>query len=394
MKSLKITSVLLAAVCLFACQSNIIEVPDSPFAISNDSYTVETIADGFVIPYGIAILGEEEYFITDRVGKMFYFKEGALTEISGMPEVVTFGTPGLPAIMHGGLMDISLHPNYATNSWLYISYLDAADGRAKVSRLKVRNNEVTEFQNLFSTRRDNYSGNGMRIEWEDDSHFFLNIGNSDFSTSTSPVLYAQDLNDDAGKIHRLMEDGGIPDDNPIFEGFSVPGSIWSYGHRDVQGLFFEKSTHTLFGLEHGPKGGDEFNIIEKGKNYGWPLFSNGINYDGAWVSMITEDSAAQFTVFSEFYWTVPTYDGGQAIAPACLLKVSGSTIAEWNDLFLIGSLAYRRLMKYNRDSDETFGLAIEGRVRTIKQLPNGDIIALIERSDLREANGKVVRISG
>lgn len=214
-----------------------------------------------------------------------------------------------------------------------------------------------------------------------------------FSTSSNPVLNAQDLNDDAGKIHRLMEDGSIPSDNPVFERFSSPTTIWSYGHRDVQGLYFEESTNTLFGVEHGPKGGDEFNIVKKGKNYGWPLFSYGINYDGAWVSTISEDSAAKSTVLPEHYWTIPTDDGGQALAPACLLKVNGSTITDWNDYFVFGSLAFRRLMKYNRETDETFGLNIEGRVRTIKQLPSGDIIALIERNDLTQSNGMIIRIS-
>lgn len=376
---------------LISCDDHLVKVPDSPYPVSNDSFSLDTIARGFTIPYGIAIVEDNEYFITDRVGKMFHFKDGNQVEISGMPEVVTFGTPGIAAIMHGGLMDISLHPQYPANPWIYISYL-GTDGLAKVSRLKVQNNAATQLETIFTTRSQNYTGNGMRIVWEDDTHFFLNIGNSNFSTSTNPVLNAQDLNDEAGKIHRLMEDGSVPADNPVFEGFTSPTTIWSYGHRDVQGLYFEHATDTLFGIEHGPQGGDEFNIIEKGKNYGWPLFSYGINYDGAWVSTISEDSAATFTVLPEHYWTVPTNYGGQALAPACLLKVEGSNIPDWNDYFLFGSLAYRRLMKYNRKTGETFGLHIEGRVRTIEQLPGGDIIALIERNDLNQSNGMIVRI--
>ncbi|SDL48399.1 Glucose/arabinose dehydrogenase, beta-propeller fold [Catalinimonas alkaloidigena] len=376
---------------LASCTTNVVKVPASPYPISHDAFAVDTLAQGFTIPYGIAIVSENEYFITDRVGKMFHFKAGTLTEINGMPDVATFGIPSLRAILHGGLMDISLHPDYATNAWIYISYL-AADGFAKVARLNVQDHTATQFEPIFATRSQNYTGNGMRIVWEDDTHFFLNVGNSNFSTSTNPVLNAQDLHDDAGKIHRLMDDGSVPPDNPVFEGFGGPTTIWSYGHRDVQGLFFEQSTRTLFGVEHGPKGGDEFNIIEKGKNYGWPLFSYGINYDGAGVSTLSEDSAATFTVLPEYYWTVPTDDGGQAIAPACLLKVDNSTIADWNNSFLIGSLAYRRLMKYNRQTNETFGLTLEGRVRTIKQLPSGDLIALIERNDLTKANGLVVKI--
>tara|TARA_R110000744_G_scaffold42133_1_gene95298 strand:- start:2785 stop:3966 length:1182 start_codon:yes stop_codon:yes gene_type:complete len=392
LKTTKILCAILLSSYLIGCQSNKVKVPDSPYPISDDSFTMDTIATGFVIPYGIAILEEDEFYITDRIGKMFHIQNGNKTEISGMPKVVTFGTPGLPAIMHGGLMDISLHPNYASNGWVYISYL-GEDGLAKVSRLKVHDNAATEFQPIFATRHTNYTGNGMRIVWEDETHFFLNVGNSNFSTSTNPVLNAQDLNDDAGKIHRLLEDGSIPADNPIFKGFTSPSTIWSYGHRDVQGLVLDTLTHTLYGVEHGPKGGDEFNIIEKGKNYGWPLFSYGINYDGAWVSTISQDSAATFTVFPEHYWTVPTNDGGQAIAPACLLQVTGSTISDWNNYFLIGSLAYRRLMKYNSETGKTFGLKIEGRVRTIKQLPSGNIIALIERNDLRQSNGFIVKIS-
>ena len=378
--------------CLTSCNTNIIKVPASPYPISNDSFSLDTIAQGFTIPYGIAIVEENEYFITDRIGKMFHFKDGHQTEIAGMPAVATFGTPGIPAIVHGGLMDISIHPNYSSNPWIYISYLNP-DGLAMVSRLKIQDNTATQFEVIFKARNQDYTGNGMRIVWEDEAHFFLNIGNSNWSTNTNPVLNAQDFNYDAGKIHRLIEDGSIPFDNPIFDSLEVPTTIWSYGHRDVQGLYLEDATNTLFGIEHGPQGGDEFNRIEKGKNYGWPLFSYGINYDGAQASIISEDSAAAFTILPEHYWTVSTNYGGQAVAPACLLKVSESNISDWNNYFLFGSLAFRRLMKYNRETDETYGLNIEGRVRTIKQLPSGDIIALIERNNLKESNGMIIRIS-
>ena len=377
--------------CLISCTNTEIHVPDSPYPMSEDSFSLDTIARGFTIPYGIAIIQDNEYFITDRIGKMFHLKNGQQIEITGMPAIVTFGTPEIPAVMHGGLMDISIHPSYSTNGWIYISYL-ASDGFAKVSRFKIQDQTATAFETIFTTRAQNYAGNGMRIVWEDDTHFFLNVGSSNFSTKANPFLNAQDLQDDSGKIHRIMDDGSIPEDNPIFKGLTTPTTIWSYGHRDVQGLYFDPTTQTLFGAEHGPKGGDEFNIIEKGKNYGWPLFTHGINYDGALVSTISEEEAATFTVFPEHYWTVPSEDGGRAIGPSCLLKVEGSTISDWNDYFVFGSLAYRRLMKYDRKTDETFGLSIEGRIRTLKQLPSGDLIALIERNDLKKSNGMIIRI--
>lgn len=380
-----------AGICLSGCMEPLVLVPDSPFPIAEDRLAIDVVETGFTIPYGVAIVGEEEYFITDRIGKLYHWKENSLSEVQGLPVVVTFGVPGLPSILHGGLMDVSIHPNYASNGWIYICYL-AEDGFAKVSRLTLQNDSIDQFETIFVTKDPNYTGNGMRIAWQDESRFFLNIGNSDYSTREYPILVAQDLGHDAGKIHRIGEDGSVPPDNPLFDGSTVPTSIWSYGHRDVQGLYYERSTSTLFGLEHGPKGGDEFNVIEKGANYGWPLFSYGVNYDGAQVSTLSEDSASRFTVLPVHTWTVPTPSGGQALAPSCLLKVSESSISDWNDHFIFGSLAFRRLMKYNPETQETVALNVTGRVRTIKQLPGGDLLALVERNDLRRANGKIIKI--
>ncbi len=369
-----------------SCNDGLIQVLDSPYPISHDSISIDTIAEGFTIPYGIAIVNENEYFVTDRVGKLFHLKKGKQIRIKGIPEVLTFGVKIEPAIIHGGLMDVSLHPNYSINSWIYISYLDV-DSLAKVARMKLQNHRVSDFEVIFTTRQTNHTGNGMRIVWHDAQHFYLNIGTSNLSDKPQNLQY------DVGKIHRLTDDGSIPTDNPIFDGLTSPTTIWSYGHRDVQGLYYDKVNDILFGIEHGPKGGDEFNIIEKGKNYGWPIFSYGINYNGDTISRITADSAATFTILPEHYWTVQTENGGQAIAPACLLKVDKSNVSDWNGYFVFGSLAFRRLMKYSRETNETFGLNIEGRIRTVKQLPNGDIIALIERNNIHKKNGVIVRIS-
>lgn len=367
-----------------------IPVPPSPYPISDDEFTVSTLAEGFSIPYGIAIVNADEYFISDRIGKLFHYREGMLSEVKGVPDV---GLAKLgEVILMGGIMDISLHPDYAINRWVYITYV-SNDCLSKVARCKIENSAITQFENIFTTHHQTIAGNGLRMVWEDDHHFFLNIGGTSFSTKSQPILVSQDLHSEGGKIHRLMDDGSIPQDNPIFKGFISPSSIWSYGHRDVQGLHFDAALNELVGVEHGPKGGDEFNVIEKGKNYGWPLFSFGTHYTGEPVSLISRDSAATFTVLPEYYWTVPTEDGGQAIGPACLLKVDGSNIADWNDQYLMGSLFYKRLMKYDRATNQTYGLNIEGRVRTIKQLPGGDIIALIERSNTGESNGKIIRIS-
>ncbi len=302
---------LLAVVCCAGCGNNLIQVPPSPFPVSDDAFSVDTVARGFTIPYGLAIVGEDEYLISDRVGKLFHYSGGELSEVEGMPPVATFGTPGIPAILHGGLMDLSLHPDYRENGLIYACYLDM-EGTARVSRFRVEVGRAMDIDTIFSTRQPNWSGNGMRIVWQDSTHFLLNVGNSDWSTAANPVLYAQDLTIGAGKIHRLLADGAVPPDNPVLPG---PTTIWSYGHRDVQGLVSEEATQTLFGIEHGPQGGDEFNVIEQGRNYGWPNFSYGINYDGATVSTISEDSAATFTILPEHYWTVPTNYGAGTGSP-------------------------------------------------------------------------------
>jgi glucose/arabinose dehydrogenase len=366
-------------------------IPPSPYPISDDAFSVSTVTEGFSIPYGIAVLNDNEYFVTDRLGKLFHFQHDKLTVVSGVPMVAIVVHTGKAELVHGGLMDISLHPHYATNSWVYFSYI-SVDCFANVARCKIQNNAISEFQIIFATKNQNVFGNGMRIVWEDDSHFFLNVGGSAFSTKDYPILVSQDLTSEGGKIHRLMDDGSIPSDNPILNGSKSPTTIWTYGHRDVQGLYYDPSIKALFGAEHGPKGGDEFNIIKKGNNYGWPLFSYGIHYSGVGVSIISEDSAAAFTTLPEHYWTVPSNDGGNSIAPACLIKATGSSIPAWNDHFLIGSLSFKRLLKYNRATHKTFGLNVEGRIRTIKQLPGGDFIALIERSNLTDTNGKIIRI--
>ncbi|MFC3879237.1 PQQ-dependent sugar dehydrogenase [Algoriphagus namhaensis] len=365
---------------------------DSPYPISDDQFSIDTLISGFAVPYGLVFLSENDFLISDRVGKIFRFKNETLKEISGAPEVLTFKDPGLPMIVHGGLMDLSLHPNYPQVPWIYVAYF-GKDERGKVARFKLINDEILDFENIFQTRTIGYYGNGMRIVWQDDSHFFLNIGASNYTTKEKPIMVSQDLNEDWGKIHRLNQDGSIPIDNPFIEGQSQnPTSIYSYGHRDVQSLILEPSTQILYGIEHGPKGGDELNQILPGKNYGWPIFTYGIHYDGQTVSLISEDSASKISVLPMHYWTVPTSDGGRAIAPSNAILVKNSSISDWNDHFLVTSLAFRRLLKYNPDTDETYGLKIEGRIRSLFQESDGNILLLVERNDLTRDNGMLVRV--
>ncbi|MDF2159010.1 PQQ-dependent sugar dehydrogenase [Algoriphagus sp. CAU 1675] len=389
---LYITLVSIFAV-LVGCKEKetVIDSLDSPYPINEDEFSTDTLTSGFAVPYGLVFLSENDFLISDRVGKLLRFRNGVLGEISGGPEVITFGDPTQPMIVHGGLMDLSLHPQFPQIPWIYVAYF-AKDEHGKVARFQLVDNEIVNFEHIFQTRTPGYYGNGMRIVWQDDSHFFLNIGTSNYTTRNEPILVAQDLNEDWGKIHRLNQDGSTPEDNPILEDQTSPTSIYSYGHRDVQGLVFEPSSQTLYGIEHGPKGGDELNIIVPGKNYGWPLFTYGTHYDGQPVSLISEDSAAQISVLPQHFWTVPTSDGGRAIAPSSAILVKNSNFPEWNDHFLVSSLAFRRLLKYDPESQETYGLKIKGRIRSLFQEKDGTILLLEERNDLTRDNGMLVRV--
>ena len=384
-----VSSIFLAAILIAtSCTSS---DESSPFEMASVSLQQEVLADGFVVPFDVAIIADDILFITDRNGRLFRYEAGALRMIAGVPTVTTFNDPGLPSILHGGLMDIEAHPDYPTTPWLYASYF--ADGFLRVARFQVRNDAITDLEPVFVTRTAGFYGGGARIVWQDSQHFFLNVGGSSLSTVSAPNLIAQDLSQDWGKIHRIRADGSIPDDNPVLPEQSAPTTIYSYGHRDAQGLDFDRATGTFLALEHGPKGGDELNVVQAGGNYGWPLFTYGIDYSEAQVSLLGEAEAAEVSVLPEHFWVIPTEDGGQAIAPAFLLGLRDSNFASLNGRFLLSSLHYRQLLVYDRSAATTEALPVSGRIRSAAQLPSGDVLLLRERTAVGRTDGQLLRIS-
>jgi glucose/arabinose dehydrogenase len=213
----------------------------------------------------------------------------------------------------GGLMDVSLHPSFDNNRLVYIAYVNdeynMSVARSNLAGEAVQNLEVIFESTAFSI--------GSRIAWD--------------------------------------EDGSVPIDNPIFEGTVEPTSIWSYGHRDPQGLYFDREEGLLYARAHGPLGGDELNVIEKGGNYGWPLFSYGLNYDGTTVGGLSEEEAG------------------------------------W---FVMGSLFQHRLIAYDPASGRTMLVSEQlGRIRDVAQLPSGDLIVLLDSEGLAKGSGRVVRLT-
>lgn len=336
----------------------------------------EIVASGFSIPWSIEVIGENEYLFTERLGTLYHYKDGVTTIIDGIPESNIYQG-------FGGLMDVSLHPHFNTNNLAYIAYV-ASDDRLTVARFQLQNNSAQNLEVIFKA---NGFSIGSRIAWQDNAHFFVTLG---MGGDPYPVPGAQNLNDDRGKIHRLLEDGQIPPDNPIFPNISTPSSIWSYGHRNPQGLYYDSTSQTLYANEHGPLGGDELNIITKGGNYGWPLFSYGLNYDETPVSNLSEQEAAAITVLPIKYWG-PDF----RVAPSGLLKITDSNFSKWNGSFLMGSLRQQSLVRYNPDTDET-EIVVDnvGRVRDVAQLPSGNLLLLVDAGSPNDADsGRIVKLS-
>lgn len=367
MKKTLFPSLLTVAVILLSCNKKSVEVQDP-----------NILATGFTIPWAIEVIGEDEFLITERLGQLYHYQNGALTALPGMPSVKTVSDGYLT---YGGLMDVSLHPQFESNQWVYITYV-GLDWVMRVARFALVDNTVKNFRVIFES--DAFSI-GSRIAWQDDEHFFVSQGSGG---NPYPEPGGQDLNSDVGKIHRLTADGYVPSDNPVFEGYTHPTSTWSYGHRDPQGLYYDAAAEILYSNEHGPLGGDELNVIHKGANYGWPIFSNGLNYDETPVSAMTEMEASQVSELPIAYWT-------PSIAPSCLTVLQASKFGEHNGSFIMGSLSQQSIMVYDKSTRKTEKLwAGIGRVRDIAELPGGDLVVLIDKGSPDDASsGRVLKLS-
>ncbi len=372
--ALKVSIFLQISLLCISCNEVNTQIAESGLQIEQ-----EVLAKGFEIPYSIAVISEDDYLVTERMGALYRYRNGKLTEVKGLPESKTFTTDR----PYGGMMDLSLHPKFASNKMVYLSFVNK-DYHLNVARFKLEENTAKDVEIIFTS--DQFCI-GSRIEWEDDTHFFLSFG---VGGAPGPEPGPQDLSNPKGKIFRLMADGSIPIDNPIFSGMSEPSGVWSYGHRDPQGLYYDKDDGLLYANEHGPLGGDELNIITKGGNYGWPLFSYGLNYDMSKVSEMTEEEAAKSTILPIKYWT-PDY----RLAPSCLLKLKDSNFEEWNNSFLMGALTYQHLVRYDHNSGEMeVVLSKVGRVRDVAQLPSGNLVILIDHKSPRIwASGRIVKLT-
>lgn len=354
--------VLLIAAILIGCTSTG-ETEQAP--LPDLEYSYELVTGGIEVPWGMAWLPNGDMLVTERGGKLFIFRNGELMEVpsSSLPDDIY-------ANGQGGFLDVDVHPNYDENGWIYFTYSSSNGGgegaNTSLIRAKLVNDELSNIETLYkatpnTTRGVHYGG---RIEFDRDGYVFFSVGDRG-NRDENP----QDITKDAGKIYRVMDDGSIPSDNPFVNEAGAKTAIYSYGHRNPQGMEMNPATGQIWAHEHGPRGGDELNIIEPGKNYGWPIISYGINYNG---TPFAEDTARAGMEQPITKW-VPS------IAPSGMTFVTSDKYPHWKGHLLVGSLKFNYIELVKLDGNTVTGTEklVEGigRVRSLKQAPDGTIYA-------------------
>lgn len=362
-------------VSLQACTAKETEPTPDPtselkFTTSTDKMVIkiDTLYTGFQNPWGMTWISENRMLVTEKKGEILIFKDDKYTgqKVTGLPSVYNNG--------QAGLLDITVHPNYAQNGWIYIAYAKPVNngGATTIARFKLNGNAVADFQELIVTTPVWNGGThyGSRIVF--DNQNFLYFSNGERGSQDN----AQDLKNSHGKIHRIHDDGRIPTDNPFVNTSGAVPSIWTYGNRNPQGLYFDKANNRLWEVEHGPRGGDELNILEKGKNYGWPVITYGINYNGTPITNITEKEGMEQPVK---YWT-------PSIATCGMTMVTSDKYPAWRGNILVAALAGTHIARVEMNGTRATGeeklLPGIGRVRQVSQSPDGYIYAVTEGTGL------------
>lgn len=349
------------------------------FTSSAGSLAVKSFAENLAYPWGLAFLPEGRVLVTERQGRMRVVSpQGALSPpVKGVPEVWAAG--------QGGLLDVATDKDFAGNRTIYFCYSEHAGqgGRTAVARAALDDGDTPALDAVKVIFRQDgplSSGNhyGCRIAQAADGHLFVTLGEH-FSTRDQ----AQNLGNHLGKIVRIAPDGSVPKDNPFVGRSDAKPEIWSWGHRNPQALAFNPADGSLWEIEHGPRGGDEVNIIAAGKNYGWPVIGYGIDYSGAKIHEATSKPGIEQPVK---YW-VPS------IAPSGMAFYTGKLFPKWNGSLFAGALAGKMLVRLSLSGDKVTGeerllQPLNERIRDVRQGPDGALWLLTDN-----AAGRILRVT-
>ena len=343
----------------------------TPLAIAEEktNFKVTTLVEGLKHPWAMAFLPDNRILISERPGRLRLVEKGRLLAqaISGLPEIAAEG--------QGGLLDVALHPDYQNNGWIYFSYsADDVDGiGTEVARARLEGMKLTNMEIIFRVEKKSEGGRhfGSRLVFDRDNYLYISVG------ERGDRPRAQDVNDHAGSIIRLHDDGRVPKDNPFVGQRNAKPEIYSYGHRNPQGMTLQPKTGAVWTHEHGPQGGDEINIIQSGKNYGWPVITYGVNY--GWGTKIGEGTKKLGMEQPLYYWD-------PSIAPSGMTFYEGDKFPQWQGNLFVGSLKFQLLVRLelqeNKVIKEERLLAGEyGRIRDVRNGLDGYLYLLTDKED-------------
>jgi len=347
-------------------------------------YTVEVLQDNLDRPWALAFLpGTDRIVLTLRGGDVMLWHPDGLVELSGAPDVVVNG--------QGGLLDIAPAPDFTDSGWLYMTWTGAAEdgttthlGRARLDGMALRDLQVLH---AVHPGIDSGAHFGSRIAFADD-HVFAGFGDRGFK-NFGPDHIAQDLSSENGSVIRLTLDGDIPADNPFVAQQGAAGAIWSYGHRNIQGMTVHPDTGAIWVAEHGEAGGDEVNIIERSGNFGWPLASHGVTYRGGDEFAPPHQPGDGF-VAPVFHWPAGRDNHNP---PSGMAFYDGDAFPDWQGHLLIGNLLHRYLALFDEDNGQITPVArlLEDRnwrIRDVAVGPQDGFIYVLTDGD----DGKLIRL--
>ena len=362
------TRMLVSVAAVVAVLSGITAVSaDGEFRSALHDYRVVTVVDGLVQPWSIAFLPGGDMLVTERPGRLRIVRQGRL-----LPQPVD-GVPKVFVSSQGGLLEVALHPNFASNRMVYLTYskpgADDMQSRTALIRGRFENDRLTGVEEIFAavaSGRNHFSG---KIAFDKNGYLFLTLGDRQVPPEGNLEAHpAQDLSNHHGKIVRLHDDGRVPPDNPFVNRAGARPEIWTYGHRNAQGLAIHPETGDIWTNEHGPQGGDELNLIQPGRNYGWPVIGFGVNYTtGLAIHSGTHRQGMEQPVH---VW-VPS------IGISGLMIYTGNRFPQWRGNLFAGGMVGQQLARLTLDGQRVVNretlVPQMGRIRDVRQGPDGYI---------------------
>lgn len=345
------------------------------FRSAYHDYRVVTVVDGLVQPWSIAFLPKGDMLITERPGRLRIVRDGKLlpAPVEGVPQAVHSS--------QGGLLEVMPHPNFAANRLLYLTYskplADPKQSTTALIRGRFENDRLNDVQQLFESISQGRGHFGGKIAFDQNGYLFLTLGDRQVPPQgTLEAHPAQDLSNHHGKMIRLHDDGRVPADNPFVNRPGARPEIWSYGHRNVQGLAIHPETGDVWTNEHGPQGGDELNRLQPGRNYGWPVIGYGVNYrTGLAIHAGTHREGME----------QPGHIWVPSIGISGLMIYTGDRFPEWRGSLFVGGMVGQRLARLTLKgqrvvNEETLAQQL-GRIRDVRQGPDGLIYLVTDGED-------------